>query len=254
MFELHLFHRLNKGFILKIKTLNKAAVFVAFSLLTACGGEDAGGGGALYTDPGKTTSWTEAQIQSEVLAGYHSDTLVRWEPPIEVNTNGIIRAEEALDRYEALLGGVVFFSRVTSIPENGIVFVEGGARNGDDSPGCGNVNNTPEPDRFVTFSTTQTAGNTSPLKYNGLYYIHLGSSECDDEENSKKRGPYASAIAEHELGHVLGVNMHFDGFEGSEGLVHPNFFNVMYNLYANPIGASENDLSISIVEVGQFGE
>lgn len=245
---------------MKIKTLNKASLLLTCSIIiTACGGgndDESNGhnGGSSYTAPLKTTSWTKQQIKTQVLAGYDSRAIVRWEPPIEVNTNGISRVEAALDRYEKLLGGVVFFDRVSYTPENGIVFVEGGARNGDNSPGCGNVNNSAEPSPTFQHITTQTPDTILPAKYSGLYYIHLGSTECDDEQTSVDHGPYASAIAEHELGHALGVHAHFDGFEGEEGLIQPQFFNVIYNLYANPIGALENEVSISIVEVGQFGE
>jgi hypothetical protein len=246
---------------LEIKILNKASLLLMCSIIAACGGggsDDEGNtgnnGSSSYTAPLTTTSWTAQQIKTQVLAGYDSGAVVRWESPIEVSTNGIPRVEEALDRYEKLLGGIVFFDRVSHTPENGIVFVEGGARNGDNTPGCGNVNNSVDPSPTFQQITTQTPDNIIPSKYSGLYYIHLGSTECDDEKNSIDHGPYASAIAEHELGHALGVHSHFDGFEGEEGLIQPEFFNVIYNLYANPIGASENEVSISIVEVGQFGE
>jgi hypothetical protein len=246
---------------LEIKILNKASLLLTCSIIAACGGggsDDEGNtgnnGSSSYTAPLTTTSWTAQQIKTQVLAGYDSGAVVRWESPIEVSTNGIPRVEEALDRYEKLLGGIVFFDRVSHTPENGIVFVEGGARNGDNTPGCGNVNNSVDPSPTFQHITTQTPDNIIPSKYSGLYYIHLGSTECDDEKNSIDHGPYASAIAEHELGHALGVHSHFDGFEGEEGLIQPEFFNVIYNLYANPIGASENEVSISIVEVGQFGE
>ena len=243
---------------MKIKRLNKAIILLTCSIITACGGEssesDANNTSSSYTAPLKTTSWTEQEIKTQVLAGYDSRALVRWEPPIEVNTNGISRVEAALDRYEKLLGGVVFFDRVSHTPENGIVFVEGGARNSDNTPGCGNVNNSLEPSSTFQHMTTQTSDNIIPSKYSGLYYINLGSTGCDDEKNSLDHGPYSSAIAEHELGHALGVHSHFAGFEGEEGLIQPDFFNVIYNLYANPIGAAESDVSISIVEVGQFGE
>jgi len=240
--------------------INKATLLLTSSIIMACGGggSDEGStgsnGSSSYTAPLKTTSWTEQQIKTQVLAGYDSRVVVRWEPPIEVNTNGISRAEDALDRYEKLLGGVVFFDRVSHTPENGIIFVEGGARNGDNTPGCGNVNNSLEPSPTFQHITTQTPDSIIPSKYSGLTYIHLGSSGCSDKQNSIDHGPYASAIAEHELGHALGVHSHFNGFEGEEGLIQPDFFNVIYNLYANPIGALENEVSISIVEVGQFGE
>jgi len=245
-------------FILKTTKMNKITLLFTCTLLAACGG---GGGSdsngeqkSYYVDQGKTTSWTAQAIKTQAMMGYDKSSLVRWESPIEVNTNGIARVEIALDRYETLLGGLVMFTRISTTPTNGIVFVEGDARKGDNTSGCGNVTNSSTPGPSVNYTAEQIPGNMTPSKYNGVYYIHLGSDSCDDAKNSTERGPYASAIAEHELGHVLGLHPHFDGFNGEEGLVHPNFFNVMYNLYANPIGSTEDEMAISIVEVGQFGE
>ena len=59
--------------------------------------------------------------------------------PIEVNTNNIARAAEAVTHFEQWSGGVIRFARVSGTPANGIVFVEGGAREVDN--GCSDVVN-----------------------------------------------------------------------------------------------------------------
>lgn len=73
----------------------------------------------------------------------------------------------------------------------------------------------------------------------GSYIIHLGASHCDDTT----AGPYASSVAEHQLAHVLGVIDHFDGFQDRGGLDDPRLLAVLYNLYANPLGATQSELS-----------
>lgn len=165
--------------------------------------------------------------------------LVRWNTPIKVNTNNIARADAAIDRYGRLTNGLIYFTKTTDTPTNGIVFIEGGSRNADGSPGCGNVTNTPEPSVYVSY----TFDNSYAL--NGLYYVHLGSTACGDAQE----GNYPSAIAEHELGHVLGIMSHFSGFTGNEGLRNSNMFAVIYNMYSNPIGSKAEDLNIEIVAV-----
>lgn len=165
--------------------------------------------------------------------------LVRWNTPIKVNTNNIARADTAIDRYESLTNGLIYFTKTTDTPTDGIVFIEGGSRNADGSPGCGNVTNTPGSSVYVSY----TWDNSYAL--NGLYYIHLGSTACGDVQE----GNYPSAIAEHELAHVLGIMGHFTGFTGNEGLRNSSMFAVIYNMYNNPIGSQAEDLNIEIVAV-----
>ena len=104
---------------------------------------------AMTTLPGfrgcKQTTPLEEWIRDQIVncnlirqGGY----LVRWETPINVNTNNIARADEAIDRYERLTGGLISFTRTTDVPTDGIVFIEGGSRNADGSPSCGNVTKT----------------------------------------------------------------------------------------------------------------
>jgi hypothetical protein len=99
--------------------------------------------------------------------------------------------------------------------------VEGGGTGPDGSPSCG----------------------TAIGAFDSVYYVHLGSTDCDDATV----GNYPSVIAEHELAHALGLMSHFDGFTGNEGLNNPNMFAVIYNLYNNPIGATAYELDIVII-------
>lgn len=219
-----------------------SALVCSVLLLTAggCGGDGS-------TSP-TTTSWSEEQIRDQIVesnlnhpAYPTQGRLKRWNIPIQVNTNGIARAEEAVARYETLTGGLISFTRVEGTPSRGIVFIEGGASNPDGTQtSCGNVTDTPAPSPFF-HPQVDSSGALS-----GVAYIHLGSAACDDA----KEGDYRSAIAEHELGHALGIQGHFDGFTGDEGLRNPNMFNVIYNMYNNPIGTTAQDLRIAIVRVG----
>jgi hypothetical protein len=196
-----------------------------------------------------TTTWTSARILQQIVTSninapeFGLNRLVRWETPIEVNTGSIARVETALARYEALTGGAVTFRRVSGTPARGVIFVEGSAVAPDGSPGCGNVNNTAGPGTSARFTCDLSGAMT------GTYYVHLGSPSCNDAT----KGNYDSAIAEHELGHVLGILAHFDGFTGDEGLMSPTMFNVMYNIYRNPIGTTADNLNTAVVAVGQFG-
>lgn len=195
-----------------------------------------------------STTWTAEQVRQQIIAVNiddpvrHAGFLVRWNTPIEVNTSNIARAEKALARYEALTGGMITFNRVTHTPTNGVVFVEGVAKAPDGSPGCGNVSN-------VSGGLNVNYQYNASGVMNGLYYINLGSTGCNDATT----GDYDSAIAEHEMGHVLGVWGHFEGFTGREGVMNPNYFNVIYNIYKNPIGTTAANLNITVVAVGQFG-
>ena len=166
---------------------------------------------------------------NHALAGSRG-RVTRWRVPIEVNTNNIERAAEAIAHFEQWSGGVIRFVRVSGTPVNGLAFVEGGARDVDG--GCSDVVNA-----GTTAFEPQWDSSSALI---GSYTIHLGSSACADET----KGRYATAYAEHILGHALAVFGHFDGFTGPEGLVDAHAFAVIFNLYANPIGASANDLVI----------
>jgi hypothetical protein len=193
--------------------------------------------------PTTPTVWTSDEVRQQVIAtnlnhptSGNRGRLTRWRGPIAVHTNNIARAELAVDRYEQWSGGVIRFTRSSTTPTNGIVFVEGSAKDADNSPGCGHVTDAPAGTDSNTFAVRWDAASALI----GTYTIHLGSPNCDDV----KEGRYASAYAEHVLAHALGVFDHFIGYTGPEGMVDAHAFAVVYNLYANPVGAAAQDLVI----------
>lgn len=199
------------------------------AIFSACGGGSGGDDGV----SDNSTSWSVDQIKNQIRISnlnnpFYKDNagrISRWNVPIPVNTHGIARADEALARYNALTHGYVSFVYVDGTPKNGIEFVEGCGVNADGTPGPG--------------STHFNIGtNNGALR--GTYKICLGSPGNDDATT----GNFPSAIAEHELGHALGLHDHFDGFTGDEGLS-PNLLAVIYNIYTNPIGATFDELVIT---------
>src|SRR5687768_4243930 len=82
--------------------------------------------------PTAPSVWTPDNVREQLLltnlnhatAGARG-RLTRWRVPIEVNTNGIARADEAVRRVEQWSGGVIRFTRVSGNPASGLVFAEG---------------------------------------------------------------------------------------------------------------------------------
>ena len=197
-------------------------------------------GWACSDSPTAPSVWAPSLVREQLLITNLNHTIVgsrgrltRWSVPIAVNTNNIQRAIDAVNHFEEWSGGVIRFTRVTSNPADGLVFMDGGA--GDVESGCVNVTNLPAIDA-TTFAPRWDA--SSALV--GAYTVHLGSDQCADQT----KGRYDSAYAEHILAHALGIFDHFDGFTGPEGMVDAHAFAVVYNLYANPIGATVTDLVI----------
>ena len=198
---------------------------------------------ACTTTPTTPSVWTGNEVREQLLAtnlnhptGGNTGRLTRWRLPIAVNANNIARAAIALDRYEQWSGGVIRFTRVSGTPANGFLFVEGGAKDADNSPGCAHVTDQPEGSDSNSFVVRRDSGGAMV----GSYTIHLGGDDCDDV----REGRYESAYAEHVLAHALGVFDHFVGYTGPEGIVDAHAFAVVYNLYANAIGAGAQDLVI----------
>ena len=211
------------------RSLSAAAIvaFVAIAALVA----------GCTSSPTAPTTWTVDRLREQILISNlnHPEfgaagRLTRWRVPIPANTNGIARAELALSHYEQWTNGAVRFTRVGQAPLNGITFIEGGGGGSDSSSVCGSVN---EPGTF-TYRWDESRAIV------GAYAIHLGTEGCDDAT----AGTYASAVAEHLLGHVLGVADHFDGFQNRTGLDDPRLLGVIYNLYANAVGATGSELTI----------
>lgn len=209
----------------------RSCVYVSLCLLaTAC-----------TATPLSPSVWSDTEIRAQLVATNlnHPTTggrgrLTRWRVPIEVNTNGIARAAEAVRRVEQWSGGTIRFTPVSGIPTHGIVFVDGGATTQDSAASCVNLTDAP-PD---TPSGVLTLRWDSSSAIVGAYTIRLGSERCDDA----REGNYDSAYAEHILGHALGIFDHFVGFTGVEGMADGHGLGVLFNLYANPIGATAQEL------------
>jgi hypothetical protein len=162
--------------------------------------------------------------------------ITRWRVPIQVNTNGIARADTALRHYEEWTGGIVRFTRVSQAPAQGLTFIEGGAGGPESTESCGSLGDvTP-----VAGQPTVVFQWDASRAITGAYTIHLGADECDDET----AGPYPSSVAEHQLAHALGIIDHFDGFQHRGGLDDPRLLGVVVNLYSNAVGASAGELTV----------
>jgi hypothetical protein len=162
---------------------------------------------ALMTYP----AWTR-RVVCESNAAYSQNPLpgkmIRFQTPIDINPNGLPQVLDAIKNYEAMTSGAVTFRIVNSDPTVGIVVVEGDALTRDGQPGCGHVTHQRDPKSGFTFNVTNDGTINSRL------YVHLGSSAC----NHTREGFQPQSIAEHELGHALGLGTHFAGFTGIEGL------------------------------------
>ena len=200
-------------------------------------------GVACTSTPTAPTTWSTDRLREQLLISNLNSAIfgsagriTRWRVPIQVNTNGIARAETALAHFEQWTSGTVRFTRVSSAPAQGLTFVEGGAGGPESTESCGSLGDiTP-----VEGQPTLVFQWDSSRAITGAYTIHLGAEGCDDAID----GPYPSSIAEHQLAHALGVIDHFDGFEHRGGLDDPRLLGVVVNLYANAIGATANELTI----------
>jgi hypothetical protein len=157
---------------------------------------------------------------------------VRFAVPVAIHPHGNAVVLTAIEHYETATGGSVRFTIVSSVPKVGITVIDGdavGSNRGE--PGCGNVTGSSDPTSGHRF-------HIDPLGvFNTLVYVHLGSSACDDEA----AGYRPESVAEHELGHALGVGEHFRGFTGDEGLS-ANLAAVVTMLYGLPPGTDMTDV------------
>jgi hypothetical protein len=157
---------------------------------------------------------------------------VRFAVPVAIHPHGNAVVFTAIEHYETATGGAVRFTIVSADPPVGITVIDGdavGSNRGE--PGCGNVTSSSDPTSGHRF-------HIDPLGvFNTLVYVHLGSSACDDEAT----GYRPESVAEHELGHALGVGEHFRGFTGDEGLS-ANLAAVVTMLYELPPGTDMTDV------------
>lgn len=173
--------------------------------------------------------------------GAAAGRLKRWSveaAPIPVQANGNALALEAMDRIEAELGRTLFDrTSLAGIPADsievglivsvGTAVGEGGAVNGNV---CGQVSAEPG-------GTAWPAGfHDSEGRILTRLYVHISSSACSADLD----------VAIHEFGHALGMGEHFPGF-GEGPAAGDNFWNVLHNLHANPVGATVAELQIERV-------
>jgi hypothetical protein len=157
---------------------------------------------------------------------------VRFAVPVAIHPHGNASVLTAIEHYQAATGGAVKFAVVSAHPPVGITIIDGdavGSNQGE--PGCGNVTSGPSPTSGHRFFIDPHGA------FNTLVYVHLGSSACDDEA----AGYRPESVAEHELGHALGVGEHFPGFTGDEGLS-ANLTAVVTMLYSLPPGTDMTDV------------
>lgn len=175
-------------------------------------------------------AWVRARA-CEALVNHASNPLagrlVRFKTPIQVNTAGIPAASAALRVIEAKTNHVVTFTEVNKDPESGIIFILGDAVRPDGTPGCGNVTSQPDPRSGVRLPAALSGELT------GRMVVHLGGINSTGCKYSPDRLPYP--IAEHEMGHALGLGLHFTNFNGDEGFS-DELAAVIQLIYAAPIG------------------
>ncbi|NKI26632.1 hypothetical protein HCG49_08665 [Arenibacter sp. 6A1] len=176
-------------------------------------------------------------------SGIASGHLKRWdidtEGLIPVKTNNNALAIKAMDKIEEVMG-VPMFDRtsIANVPNDeitrGLIISEGtaiGPGGVVDKNSCGmvskNIGTTAYPNSFYTENGT----------INTVLYVHLSSSKCTA----------SLEVAIHEFGHAMGAGAHFNGF-GHGDAINNDFWNVLYNLYKNVIGATENQLIIDKIK------
>ncbi len=214
----------------------------------------------------KATNLTDEGFPWYGLHAFGIDDLVRlksWNVAqdgfIPVKTGGFDLAEQALDKIELEIGKTLFDRiSIANVPNEhinrGIIVSQetalGAFGSTTDPNGCGHVSEgigtTSYPPH--NFYITETAEGGQVLDYvltDGFYdatgtidavlYVHIGAPACENEIDLD--------LVIHEFGHALGMGPHFDGF-GNGPAIDGNFWNVLYNLYNNPTGTTEDQLTI----------
>jgi hypothetical protein len=152
----------------------------------------------------------------------------KWVGLIPVKTNGVVRAEGALNRMEKRLGKQIFDrTSIANMPDDdirrGVVVSERTASSPNPGPdNCGYVGAGPNrhdyPKNFLKPSG----------EIDTVLYVNLGSEYCDDS----KCGKSESDIAVHEFGHAMELGPHFKGF-GEGPIISEDFWRVLELLYAD---------------------
>lgn len=224
----------------------KAMVLTACAvLLAACNAGGEGHGAAVVQGPaGILANIETSNLDSDQFpwSSIADGRLKRWhyeaDGLIPVNTHGNALAEAAIDEIESRLGLVIFDrDSIALIPDEditrGLIVSEGtalGPYGMVDENTCGmvsgGVGTTAYPADFLN-----EQGNI-----NTVLWVHLSSPAC----------AASLAVAIHEFGHALGMGEHFEGF-GYGDAIDANFWNVLYNIYNNNVGATRDELVITQV-------
>lgn len=209
-------------------------------LLAACGGDDSSGGSSVGGPEVITNNLIVSNLSDVGFPWTRTapGKLKRWDysvSKIPVKLNGSTKAAKALDSIESVLGLTIFDRDSISGTANsdivrGLIVSVGTALGPGgvvDSNTCGMVSGgigeTWYPANFYS----------STGEINTRLYVHLDSSKCT-----------ASAeITVHEFGHALGLGAHFEGY-GYGPAADGNFWNALYNLYHNEIGATADEIEI----------
>jgi hypothetical protein len=167
----------------------------------------------------------------------------RWdiedEGLIPVKLNGSTLAKEAIEEIEAVLHMALFdTASIANVADSmvlrGIIVSEGTALgpNGVVTRNtCGHVSALPETTAYPK-DFYDAKG-----KISTRLYVNLSSRKCRA----------SLEIAIHEFGHALGLGNHFPGF-GSGDAIASSFWNVLYTLYHNEVGALGEDLIIESLD------
>ncbi len=226
---------------MKLLSISKLLLALLLASLTfGCGGGGGGGDGSstgTSADPAPSTvnSLTSTQVydilNNDFDRGYYPEEIVyRWETPIWVYTAGDPEFETAVQKFEALTGGLVTFQIVDTFEElqahgYGIAASIGTAVDWDGSPHPGNVS-------YVPGSPNSLFGYLTTGELDGISYVNLGAEGVDDSTV----GWFPSAVAEHELGHaLLGGGSHIENFNGDEG-ISGELLALVDTYYSTPIG------------------
>ncbi|ELA8098863.1 hypothetical protein P3745_24300 [Vibrio parahaemolyticus] len=201
-------------------------------------------------NPGDTNHPTSEQLSylhdkhNFVLDGYYpidKGKTTRWKLPIKVCTNGIKRAQKALDMITRKSGISNLFMVVDYEPESGIIFHDGGARgfnNVVNKDVTGNVSRLSKPSCEIWYTVDREG------YLNGQYHIKLGSH---DHLNGTKDWYYLSfwnhsKIAIHELTHALGFFDHYQSF-GNTAVFHKDVYKAIQLLYSAPNKVDAQELT-----------
>lgn len=224
--------------------MKKLILMLCFILLYACSGDDTKEEVTQNAD-GILANIVTTNISSNSFPwrGVYSGILKRWNIEVDglipVKTNNVQMAIDAMDDIEEVLNKTIFDrTSISNLPNEeitrGLIVSEGTALDGTGTTTqntCGHVSSgigsVDYPNDFI-----HEGGVISTV-----LYVHLSSSGCTADKN----------IAIHEFGHALGMGLHFNGF-GDGAAISKDFWNVLYNIYHNPVGATETTMVVTKVK------